>query len=102
MDQPVASNQPGSDTSNPVTTATPLATTGATNINLYTQPEAKKDIILNAIAGAQHSVDLAVYFLTDKDVIASLIDAAKRVTVRVMLDVHGYIGQKATIQQVHD
>ena len=34
--------------------------------------------------------------------IARLIDAAKRVTVRVMLDEHGYIGQKMTIQQVHD
>ncbi|HEV7237162.1 MAG TPA: FAM83 family protein, partial [Ktedonobacteraceae bacterium] len=99
MDQSVASNQPGSDTSNPVTTAASLATTGATNINLYTQPEAKKDIILNAIAGAQQSIDLAVYFLTDKDVLASLIDAAKKVTVRVMLDMHGYIGQKVTIQQ---
>lgn len=102
MDQPIASNQPGSDTSNHTTTAAPLATTGATNINLYTQPEAKKNIILNAIAGAQQSIDLAVYFLTDKDVLASLIDAAKKVTVRVMLDMHGYIGQKVTIQQVHD
>ncbi len=102
MDQPIASNQPGGGTSVPTTTVTPLVTTGATNINLYSQPEAKKDIILNAIAGAQQSIDLAVYFLTDNDVIAKLMGAAKRVTVRVMLDQHGYIGQKVTIQQVHD
>ena len=89
-----------------VHTATKQQVLGASvNLSLFVQPESGEQPILDAINASQKEVDVEVYLLSDKDIIASLIAACGRgVTVRVMLEEHpfggGTINQK-THQQLN-
>ncbi len=75
-------------------TAVPCAAgcTGGAGIQeatVYVQPDAGDRPVVNAIKGAQKSVALEMYLLTETNVIHALEDAANRgVTVQVMLEAH--------------
>ncbi len=74
----------------PVDAATPTQTTtptGTGNLQLFVEPAAGEQVILDAINNAHQSVWLEMYLLTDKNIIQALEDAAGRhVDVRVMLE----------------
>ncbi len=66
---------------------------GVNGVQLFIEPTAGEQVILNAINGAQRSIDLEIYLLTDTSVIHALEQAASRgLTVRVMLEPHPYGG----------
>src|SRR6185503_18003705 len=59
----------------------------ASELTLYQMPTAGPAPIVNAIDGATTSVDLSIYIMTNRKVIAALQRAAQRgVTVRVMIE----------------
>src|SRR5712691_11168191 len=67
--------------------------TGVQNVQVFVEPDASDRIITNAIAGAQQSVKLEIYLLTDRRIIAALEEAARRgVDTRVMLEPHPFGG----------
>lgn len=71
------------------TTATFLP--GATGLAVFVEPEAGETPVLHMIEGAQHSVWVEVYLLTERNVINALEDAAYRgVDVRVLLELNPY------------
>lgn len=62
-------------------------------LQLFTEPAAGEQVILDAINNAQQSVWLETYLLTDTNVIQALENAAQRgLDVRVMLEPHPYGG----------
>ena len=62
---------------------------GATGLQVFVEPEAGETPVLHAIEGAQRSVWVEVYLLTDRNVINALEDAANRgVDVRVLLELN--------------
>lgn len=62
---------------------------GATNLQLFTEPDDGVTPVTNIIHAAQHSVWVEVYELTNTSVISALEDAANQGRdVRVMLDPH--------------
>ncbi len=64
---------------------------GVQDVQIFVEPDAGEHNITNAIAGAQKSVWLEMYLLTDRNVIRALEEAAHRgVDVRVMLEAHPY------------
>jgi cardiolipin synthase A/B len=66
---------------------------GAPVAGLVVEPDEGHEPIERAIAGAQRSVDLVVYLLSDRQTIAALKAAQGRgVRVRVMLEEHPYGG----------
>ncbi|GCE03696.1 phospholipase D-like domain-containing protein [Dictyobacter aurantiacus] len=84
----------------PAAADTNTSTTGAQGVKLYIEPDAGEKVITNEINGAQKSVWLEIYLLTDKKVITALEDAAhRRVDVRVMLEVHPYGSGSVSPQQ---
>lgn len=96
----------GSVTGGPGATATasaaPIcasATCGATNVQVFVEPDAGEAPILHAIEGANVSLEVEVYLLTDRSVTNALEDAAARgVNVRVLLEPHPF-GQGAVSAQ---
>lgn len=75
----------------------------SSNLILFEEPTAGKEPIITAINNAQKQIDVEVYLLSDKDVIASLVSACTRgLLVRVMLEEHpfggGSINQKTQKQ----
>lgn len=81
-------------TSTPVDVATPTTTsTGIGNLQLFVEPAAGEQVILDSINNAHQSVWLEMYLLTDKNIIQALEDAAGRhVDVRVMLEPNPFGG----------
>lgn len=99
---------PGSGTSGgPGATATAAAapvcartSCGATGVQVFVEPDAGATPILHAIEGANASLAVEVYLLTDRSIINALEDAAARgVDVRVMLDPHPYGFSAVSVQQ---
>jgi cardiolipin synthase len=83
----------------PTVSITPTPTTGTTptplpqTVRVFVEPDAGEQVILNAINGAQKSIWLEMYLLTDKNIIQALENAAGRhLDVRVMLDPNPYGG----------
>jgi cardiolipin synthase A/B len=64
-------------------TKTPVA---QSNLQLFVEPAAGEQVVLNAINNAQQSVWLETYLLTDTNIINALEKAAGRIQVRVMLE----------------
>lgn len=63
------------------------------NLFLFEEPKDGKEPVLSAIDSATKEVDVEVYLLSDKDVIASLVNACQRgVVVRLMLEEHPFGG----------
>lgn len=73
---------------------------GALGLSVFIEPGAGEKPVLDAITGAQRSVWVEVYLLTDRNVIYALEDAAHRgIDVRVMLELNPY-GSGSTDPQV--
>ncbi|MBA2682731.1 MAG: hypothetical protein H0U76_30610 [Ktedonobacteraceae bacterium] len=81
-------------TSTSVDSATPTLTpTGTGDLQLFVEPAAGEQVILDAIHNAHQSVWLEMYLLTDNNSIQALEDAAGRnVNVRVMLEQNPFGG----------
>jgi len=76
---------------------------GAGNVQVFVEPDAGETPVLHALEGAQQSVWVEVYLLTDRNVIQALEDAANRgVTVRVLLELHPYGSGATSPQQTLD
>lgn len=72
-------------------TSTTGVSGGAVGVTIFVEPQAGEAPVLQAIRGAQSSVWVEVYLLTDRNVIYALEDAAQRgVDVRVLLDLNPY------------
>ncbi len=77
---------------------------GTGGVTIYAMPDSGERPILDAINGAQRSIDLEIYQITDDNVTTALVGAAQRgVAVRVMLEpktVGGsnYTAEAATLQ----
>jgi cardiolipin synthase len=84
-------------------TATPLCAggkCGATHVQIFVEPNAGEAPVLRAIEGANTSLDIEIYLLTDRYVITALEDAAARgVNVRVLLEAHPYGGSATAAQK---
>lgn len=66
---------------------------GVQGVQVFVEPDAGEQVILNAINQAQQSVYVELYLLTDTSVINALEQAASRgLDVRVMLEQHPYGG----------
>lgn len=72
----------------------PANTLGAaTNVYVFTQPEAGRTPLLNAIEGAQSEILVQVYLLSDPEIIQALGNADRRgVRVMAMLEEHPFGG----------
>lgn len=67
--------------------------TGASGLNVIVEPDAGPGPIVDAIRGAQKSVWMEMYLLTNKSVITALEDDANNgIDVRVLLEQHPYGG----------
>ena len=67
---------------------------GATQgLQVFVEPDAGDSVITSAIQGAQKSVWVEMYLLTDRKIISALEEAAhNHIDVRVMLETHPYGG----------
>src|SRR5579859_3034718 len=73
---------------------------GAKGLGVFVEPAAGETPVLHAIEGAQRSVWVEVYLLTDRNVINALEDAANRgVDVRVLLELNPYGSGSTNPQQ---
>lgn len=73
------------------------AGSGAQGVQVFVEPNDGYNVIVNAISGAQKSVWLEMYLLTERHVISTLEEAAHRgIDVRVMLEGHPYGGPSPT------
>jgi cardiolipin synthase A/B len=78
---------------------------GATNgLSVFVEPQAGEGPVLHAIEGAQRSLWVEVYLLTDRNVIYALEDAANRgVDVRVLLEMNPYgVGTTSPLQTLQE
>ncbi len=67
---------------------------------LYVQPAASNAPIISVIERARHSIDLNVYYLSDRGILQSLADAVRRgVHVRIILDGRPYRMALAKVQR---
>lgn len=65
----------------------------SSNLFLFEEPIDGKDPILSAINSSAKEIDMEMYLLSDKDVIAGLISSCQRgVVVRIMLEEHPFGG----------
>jgi phosphatidylserine/phosphatidylglycerophosphate/cardiolipin synthase-like enzyme len=92
-------------TANASASPTASSAMGATGISVFVEPAAGETPVLHAIEGAQASVWVEVYLLTDRNVINALEDAASRgVDVRVLLELNPYgygsTSPQETLQQL--
>ncbi len=75
--------------------------TGATSLQVFTEPESGATPVLDAIRYAQHSIWVEVYILTHSAVITALEDAANRgLEVRVLLEPHPFESSPVAVQQL--
>lgn len=66
---------------------------GVNGVQVFVEPAAGEQVILNALNQAHSSIDVELYLLTDNAVISALENAATRgLHVRVMLESHPYGG----------
>jgi cardiolipin synthase A/B len=66
---------------------------GVKGVQVFVEPDAREQPILDAIAGAKKSVWLEIYLLSDRNVLRGLEEAANRgIDVRVMLEPHPFGG----------
>jgi phosphatidylserine/phosphatidylglycerophosphate/cardiolipin synthase-like enzyme len=64
---------------------------GVSGVSVFVEPDAGVAPVLNAIQGANHTIDVEVYLLTDRTIIQALEDAVGRgVAVRMLLETHPY------------
>jgi len=76
----------------PQNTSTSQVLGAKTNLSLFEQPNDGRQPLLDAIDNSQKSIEMEMYELTDKQIIAALVDAEKRgVIVKVMLEQHPYL-----------
>jgi cardiolipin synthase A/B len=76
---------------------------GVQGIQLYVEPDAGDSVITDAIDGAQKSVWVEMYLLTDRKIISALEEAAHRgIDTRVMLETHPYGGGSASPTETMD
>lgn len=72
----------------------------ATGVEVFVEPDAGEAPVLHAIEGANTSIEVEVYILTDRAVIYALEDAAGRgVDVRVLLETAPFGGGSVSAQQ---
>jgi phosphatidylserine/phosphatidylglycerophosphate/cardiolipin synthase-like enzyme len=98
-------NQPSAQASSSTASASAANGSGVTGLQVFVEPAAGETPILHAIAGAQRSVWVEVYLLTDRNVINALEDAAQRgVQVRVLLELNPYgagtVSPQETLQEL--
>lgn len=94
----VPSSQPMSQGTQPAAASTVTcagascnSVSGAHGVQVFVEPNAGEAPVVHAIRGAQRSVWVEVYLLTDRNVIYALEDAAQRgVDVRVLLELNPY------------
>src|SRR6266571_1369365 len=66
---------------------------GVQNVKVFVEPDAGEHPISDAIHAAKKAIWLEMYFLTDRNIIRALEEAANRgVDVRVMLELHPFGG----------
>jgi phosphatidylserine/phosphatidylglycerophosphate/cardiolipin synthase-like enzyme len=83
-------SQGGSDSCSGTCTTGSGATQG---LQVFVEPDAGDSVITSAIQGAQKSVWVEMYLLTDRKIIDALEEAAhNHIDVRVMLETHPYGG----------
>ncbi len=83
----------------PTATATPTATPAPPPYELFIEPEDGRTPILSAIAEARQTLRLAMYLITDREIIQALKGAAARgVDVRVLLEMNPFGGGSQTAQ----
>lgn len=83
----------------PTATATPTATPALPPYELFIEPEDGRTPILSAIAEARQTLRLAMYLITDREIIQALKDAAARgVNVRVLLEMNPFGGGSQAAQ----
>ncbi|MCS7221171.1 MAG: phospholipase D-like domain-containing protein [Anaerolineae bacterium] len=83
----------------PTATATPDATPAPPPYELFIQPEDGRAPVLFAIAEARRVLRLAMYLITDQEIIQALKGAAARgVDVRVLLEMNPFGGGAQTAQ----
>ena len=76
---------------------------GATNLQLFVEPDDGVRPVTDAIRAARHSIWVEVYILTDTPVISALEDAANHgLDVRVMLEPHPYGFSAVSVQETMD
>ena len=76
---------------------------GINGVQVYVEPNDGEQVITNAIRGAQRSVWLEIYILSDTNVIHALEDAANNgIDVRVMLEPHPVGEGSSTITRTLD
>lgn len=99
--------QPSAQASAAATAASASAAngSGATGLQVFVEPAAGETPVLHAIEGAQRSVWVEVYLLTDRNVINAVEDAAQRgVQVRVLLEMNPYgagtVSPQETLQEL--
>ncbi len=81
----------GSSSSNNINNV--ILGTGAQGVRVFVEPEAGDHSITSAIVGAQKSVWVEMYLLSDRNVMKALEEVAhKGIDVRVMLEMHPYGG----------
>ena len=91
-----------STSTNP-STGTTVMGSGAQQLQLFVEPEAKTQFLTDAIANAQKSVWLEMYLLTTTRIIRALEEAAHRgIDVRVMLEPHPYTSSGYTPDKTLD
>ena len=85
---PATATTSGSATPAPAVASTPTPTgTAGGNDTLVVEPDQGMGAVYQAMAGAQHSIDLVMYELEDSTAVSDLIQADRRgVAVRVILD----------------
>ena len=86
-----ASGGPGATATASAAPICASASCGATGVQIFVEPAAGAAPVLHAIEGANVSLEVEVYLLTDRSVTNALEDAAARgVDVRVLLEPHPY------------
>ncbi len=66
---------------------------GVQGVQVFVEPDDGEQVIINAIRGAQKSIWLEIYILSDRNIIRTLEEAANRgLDVRVMLEPHPFGG----------
>jgi len=75
----------------------------ASNLSLFIEPQAGKAPVLDAMQGAQKSLRVVMYLITDRDFIQAMKDAAARgVEVRLILELNPYGGGSGNVDVADD
>src|SRR6266480_4499161 len=76
---------------------------GVQGVRVFVEPDDGEQVIINAIRGAQKSIWLEIYILSDRNVIRTLQEAANRgLDVRVMLEPHPVGGGPSTLRTLDE